>query len=274
MKILRKTIRQVIMEAVRESELSNMCLMHAEVGVKNYYLLFGKPFLKDVIEAYQYENDEVLDKLGEPIAYYSANPVEAIRHNQTMQIVNSPNIYGMMIAAPYWNWDCRDAWEITLAAAQPGWGPTMYDIVMGDAPTGIMSDRESVSTHAKPLYDFYYNNRTDVRKYPLDNKERKYTSEEQDDCTWGSDGDYSDDRRLAAKGDEDLIKQIWYEDTLNHVYDRDAVNGRWDMEDNYFDAINILKHNGILRMTDIENFEWWRKVMKAFFNIQSRKRGS
>lgn len=260
------------MEAVRESELSNMCLMHAKVGVKNYYMLFGKPFLKDVIEAYQYENDEVLNKIGEPIAYYSANPVEAIRHNQTMQIVNSPNIYGMMIAAPYWNWDCRDAWEVTLAAAQPGWGPTMYDIVMGEAPNGIIADRGSVSKHAKKIYDFYFNNRSDVEKYPLDWAEKRWTSTTRDDCDWGSDAAWSLDI-WDTKDPDDMTQEDWHSDTLNYAYNKKPISNsiRDALDDNFLDVMRNLEDADILSGAE-DDWKWWKNIMIKFYDLQAAKR--
>ena len=266
MKILRQTIRQVIMEAVKESELSNMCLMHAEVGVKNYYLLFGKPFLKDVIRAYQYEDDSYPENMT------FSDVTDVIRFNQIKQIAKSPHIYGMMIAAPYFNWDCRDAWEITLAAAIAGWGPTMYDIVMGEAPNGIMSDRVSVSTHAKNIYDFYYNNRNDVKKYPLDWASKRWTSTTRDDCDWVGDGEYRD-HIWAVKDPEDMTQADWNSDTLNFVYNKNPINTsiRDALDDNFLDVARNLEDANILTGS-LDDWKWWRDIALKFFDIQSKKR--
>ena len=266
MNILRQTIRQVIMEAVRESELSNMCLMHAEVGVKNYYLLFGKPFLKDAIEAYQHEDDSPPDDV------IGVDPVEAIRFNQIKQAAKSPHIYGMMIAAPYWNWSCRDAWEVTLAAAQPGWGPTMYDIVMGEAPNGIIADRSSVSKHAKKIYDFYFNKRSDVKKYPLDWAEKRWTSTTRDDCDWGSDAAWSLDI-WDTKDPDDMTQEDWHSDTLNFAYNKYPISDsiRTALDDNFLDVMRDLEDADILSGS-YEDWKWWRDIMIKFFDVQKAKR--
>ena len=271
MNILRQTIRQVIMEAVRESELSNMGLMHVEIGVKNYYMLFAKPFLEDVIEAYQYEDDEVLLSDGTP-ARFVGGTAEAIRFNQIKQIAKSPNIYGIMIAAPYWNWSCRDAWEVTLAAAQPGWGPTMYDIVMGEAPDGIMADRMNVSKDAKKIYDFYFNNRNDVEKYPLDWSEKRWTPSTRDDCDWGSDADYSF-HIWNEKDPEDMTQEDWRSDTLNFAYNKYPISDsiRTALDDNFLDVMRDLEDADILSGSH-EDWKWWRDIMIKFFDVQKAKR--
>ena len=92
--------------------------------------------------------------------------------------------------------------------------------------------------------------------------------------------DFEDDGTLLEvnvdTGDDDeccdMIKQK-YADTLNYVYNREKVSHRTDMEDNYFDALEILNKNNILKGPVYETYHWWVKIMRIFFNIQSSNRG-
>lgn len=64
-----------------------------------------------------------------------------------------------------------DLFTIGLSKATKGYGPKLYDIVM-EAVTAqggmLASDRNAVSDAAKAVWGFYFNNRNDVKKTPLD----------------------------------------------------------------------------------------------------------
>ena len=64
-------------------------------------------------------------------------------------------------------------YSIGLSRATKGYGPKLYDIVM-EAVTSkggmLTSDRSLVSGDARNVWDFYFKNRPDVRKTPLDPK--------------------------------------------------------------------------------------------------------
>tara|TARA_Y100001970_G_C14090010_1_gene779485 strand:+ start:281 stop:1099 length:819 start_codon:yes stop_codon:yes gene_type:complete len=268
---LRNIIRQLIKEGIRENELQNLALFNYKTSKgKHYYMLFHPKLVEDIINA-----AKVFGKSSVSLSYAKA----------LKEIAKSRNVYAMMVAVQSGRREndspCLGAWEVVLAAAKKGWGPTMYDIVMGDSPKGIMSDRHDVSKFAKPLYDFYYKNREDIEKIALDNKDYQYTEWGFDDCTWGSGGDYKKD--MAAPnpdypGDsvsswEDDHEKLWYRDTLNYVYNGWEIKYRQDMENNYFDALEILNKNNILKGPVYETYHWWVKIMRIFFNIQSSNRG-
>lgn len=62
-------------------------------------------------------------------------------------------------------------YSVQSSSATKGYGPKLYDIVMEAATAAgsmLTSDRKSVSTDAKKVWDFYFNNRADVTKTPLD----------------------------------------------------------------------------------------------------------
>ena len=69
---------------------------------------------------------------------------------------------------------------VAFVAAQPGYGPLLYDIALTLVP-GLSPDRRSVSTTAKGVWDFYLNNRSDVEKKPYDDKDKPKTKTKVDD---------------------------------------------------------------------------------------------
>ena len=77
---------------------------------------------------------------------------------------------------------CNSAWEIIRSAAEKGYGPTLYDLVMSVAPNGLTSDRSEVSSSARGVWSKYANARGDVDKRLLD-PDGRYTYNDEDDCT-------------------------------------------------------------------------------------------
>jgi len=75
---------------------------------------------------------------------------------------------------PSWN-----AKEVKYSAAEKGYGPLLYDIVMAD--TGkLVPDRNTVSADAEKIWNKYMN-RSDVEHQPLDDIEKPQTRSETDD---------------------------------------------------------------------------------------------
>ena len=77
-----------------------------------------------------------------------------------------------------------NAWgasEIEFSAAEQGYGPLLYDIVMKEEE-GLISDRDSVSSAAKGVWKYYKNNRSDVEAKPLDNMLSPETPTKKDDA--------------------------------------------------------------------------------------------
>jgi hypothetical protein len=114
--------------------------------------------------------------------------------------------------------EAYDCWEVKRAATRSGWGPTMYDIVMGLSPNGLMSDRSEVSEDAFGVYKYYLDNRDDISRKPLD--VRNFTPESFDDAELGNRGIYLD----SMFGDSDKTSQSeTLQDPLNWVYNRPEV---------------------------------------------------
>lgn len=90
-------------------------------------------------------------------------------------------IYAILDVSQQWaDEPSYGAWKVTASAAQKGYGPMMYDIAMQSLP-GLTSDRGTVSPSAKNIWNYYFNNRSDVEKEPLDNFRAPATPDPNDD---------------------------------------------------------------------------------------------
>ena len=76
---------------------------------------------------------------------------------------------------------CAGAVQVSLSAAEDGYGPTLYDLVMSYYPSGIYADRHSVSGPAENVWGTYYS-RSDIKKVFMDDYRKQYTDDPDDDC--------------------------------------------------------------------------------------------
>ena len=94
---------------------------------------------------------------------------------------------------------CNGAYEIAYVAAEEGFGPTLYDIVMGWSPGGLISDRNIVSLDAEKVWLKYFNDRPDVKKKKLD-PYGEFTPEKEDNCNPGSAYDWQTFHQAGIDG--------------------------------------------------------------------------
>jgi len=78
------------------------------------------------------------------------------------------------------NGESYGSYEIANSVARKGYGPFMYDVAMSLGKP-VISDRGSVSPDAQKIWKYYKDNRSDVKKLPLDNKSAPRTPETFDD---------------------------------------------------------------------------------------------
>jgi hypothetical protein len=73
-------------------------------------------------------------------------------------------------------------WEVTQSSVEKrGLGPLLYDLAMDAvAPDPLTSDRHAVSSSAKQVWDYYLNNRGDVRYKQLDDPYNTLTPTDRD----------------------------------------------------------------------------------------------
>ena len=81
--------------------------------------------------------------------------------------------------------NCGGAWMVGGAFAESGWGPLLYDVAIEWATEnagGLISDRGSVSLEAQQVWNYYLNNRTDVKEHQLDTLDNQLTPVDEDNC--------------------------------------------------------------------------------------------
>ena len=81
---------------------------------------------------------------------------------------------------------CMGGAYVTLAKAEGGLGPLAYDVAI-EATGGLMSDRTEVSPDAAAVWNYYMNNRPDVKVDQLDilkdyEEEQLTPDDKSDDC--------------------------------------------------------------------------------------------
>jgi len=104
--------------------------------------------------------------------------------------------------------DCDGAWQVIYSQVTDGWGPLLYDIAIEYATRrggkGLIADREQVSSEARAVWDYYSDNREDVKNHQLDDLENTLTPKEEDNC----------DQYIASLGG----KYDWQENSLSKRY--------------------------------------------------------
>lgn len=113
---------------------------------------------------------------------------------------------------------CLKGWQVTWSeSAVKGWGPFMYDIAMEYASQngiGLTCDRAVVSKDAYKVWNYYLNNRPDVRAFQLDDLKNTLTPTEMDNCIQDA-PEYS--KKYGGQ-------QPWPNSPLSKVYRKNNTN--------------------------------------------------
>lgn len=171
MNSIRSIIKNIILEAMyNPSSVSGKFAIWTDwfdgsVSPEFNFVMYDWSHAEERI-AEQYNNGEEID-IEDAISGENENGYSAIA--AVIRIERDPYSQG-----------CNGAWEVTRSAAEGGFGPTLYDMVMSISPNGITSDRRSVSRSARKVWDFYAHNRPEIEKRFLDGA--NLTSTKEDDC--------------------------------------------------------------------------------------------
>ena len=102
------------------------------------------------------EPDPKDDKLSWGYDYWSDDAWDKVREGVVGVITISP---------PREGWCDKDTLNIDSVAAQPGYGPFMYDVAMSVIyPRFLTADRDSVTKSALAIWNYYLTSRSDVGK--------------------------------------------------------------------------------------------------------------
>lgn len=263
--------------------MNNLCLHKVEISIPHgmtwrdghQYFLFDPKFIESAVGTH-------------------GKRADATGHKS---LANNPNLLASIQVVPpkKESGKCNNvSGVIKLAAARPGWGPTIYDIAMTDQPNGIMADRMEVSTDAYKVWDYYRHKRNDVDKKTLDWRYAQWTDRSDDDCDWGSNADYyskgsytldqymyhkpdpKDDENLLPMDPIDVKSSVdfvdFLSDPLNYTYN--LTNGPISKSAIY--AAFVRGDEAIQQMIDAgvpaDEGRWWKELGMAFFRNEIIRR--
>lgn len=135
---------------------------------------------------------------GVAIIDYGSEEVDVLYYDPTEnQSTETPTGYIQAnLASASGDGDCRGSWVILGAEADSGWGPMLYDVLMeyisSVKDSSLAPDRAMVSQDAYGVWNYYANNRPDVKRHPLDFRQIPFITpnDEADDCdaeSWDED---------------------------------------------------------------------------------------
>jgi len=104
------------------------------------------------------------------------------------------------------------AYVIFQSEATKGYGPLLYDLAIEIAGNhGVTADRGSVSSDASNVWEYYYKNRNDITKKPLDDEDDPKTTPVEDDANFDASRAGG---AISFMGGGTEVKRPW----LNFVY--------------------------------------------------------
>lgn len=128
-----------------------------------------------------------------------------------------------------------------------GYGPTLYDIVLQYCGSvGLRPDR-SVSPEAKAIWKYYFDNRKDISKKPIDNFRNPLTQSKEDDGKLASPFSLSDPNQYPKTIDDNsFMNQVYfysgqkqYTPLLKNHEEQVRIKGK-EIEDNLQEQMNQL----------------------------------
>lgn len=176
-----------------------------------------------------------------------AKKVENINNAELLTIhYASPDILnivvGFITVMPH-KGECWNAAEVRLSAAEKGYGPLMYELVMSDYGVMMSDHGAGTSDSARKVWQ-KYDQRSDVKKLPFDDEDHPKTPPKEDDCKILSDDDDEIDylnQAYAGQGDssgKELMIQN-HEAFINEMQEKDysrsdVEKALKEMADSYF----------------------------------------
>ena len=115
---------------------------------------------------------------------------------------------------------CGRAGSVVQSAnAKTGLGPLAYDVAIeATEGLGLISDRTTVSSAARAVWDYYLNNRPDVEVVQLDDPFNSLTPEDEDNC----DQEVAGGSHSMHGGDTDFGSD-WIKSPLSKLYKKSGT---------------------------------------------------
>ena len=163
----------------------------------------------------------MIDKLEKSDGYVEILPDRVVVWEPTE---NDPRRWVAMIAyettAGFKIGRCGRAGSVVQSAnAKTGMGPLAYDVAIEETGgLGLISDRTTVSSAARSVWDYYLNNRPDVEAVQLDDLFNSLTPENEDNC----DQEVAGGGHSMHGGDTDFGSD-WIKSPLSKLYKKSGT---------------------------------------------------
>jgi len=167
-------------------------------------------------------------------------------------------IYAMISVHPH-DLNPYSAATVQASAANKGYGPLLYDIVMANEK-GLMSDRDSVSQSARKVWSYYKNKRKDVEAKLIDDEDRPRTKTKKDDGVVYYDLMLDDD-------DEEAVLAGIRDNPLNYVYVASKKPNIDKLIKNHQRAIDRARAEG-MKGTDVHFKNTFYEMASEFFHLK------
>ena len=175
---------------------------------------------------------------GQIIFYYSdSNGKELDPYDDNQGIVAIEKAEGHNMPGRHGVGNCDGAWIVAGSEADAGWGPLLYDVAIEWATlngNGLTPDRYEVSAAARRVWDYYLNNRSDVKNSQLDDMQNTLTEPEEDNCNQYSAGRDADkvsglatlQSLLGGEEEEEPDEANWRNSPLSKRYTKEPSRMR------------------------------------------------
>ena len=196
MNLLREYIRMLLTEAAKtvDDVIANDMKIVIYPGARSRGAVEGaRIYYATATGGTKFRNDGVVDDLDNPSAL---GQIEIEKFG--------PTVFG----------HCDDAFLVSWADAEHGWGPLLYDVAIEYATLnggGLMSDRQAVSRDAEGVWSYYKSNRGDTGGIQLDDLKNTLTPDEQDNCdqTLARDHSYRTGPNMLKNWAESYFSKRW-----------------------------------------------------------------
>jgi len=171
MKHLRQYIRQILLtEAAKgPQDLPEDTVVSVASKNDGYYIHYAHA--DDPASLEKFSGRQLISTIGGGVEISEVSPEEA----------SGSGVYKEI--GPLGN--CGGALVVVDSGAEKGWGPLLYDVAIEYATIhggGLISDRGVVSPSAHKVWDYYLNNRSDVKAHQLDDPRNTLTPTDEDNC--------------------------------------------------------------------------------------------
>lgn len=214
MKHIREYIRNVLLESsmkpVAGLKNEGLAIWHTVVENEHYILLYD---FEDLVNNTGYVTSQIIKQYGK-------SRLDYMLRSETSNLLINSSIAGMIIKPS--RYPCNGAHTVEVAVGWKGYGPTIYDLAMSVSPNGLIADRGDVSTKARGVWKYYFENkRPEIEIKLMDHWKQQWTPSNNDDCLSATNQQHIYDFGMKPIDD-------WKKNPMNYSYNTDYALGHFE----------------------------------------------